>query len=557
MVLLGGCSWFSTPPSLPNGYLIPLEQPPSTVISELVFLVADNQLHNVYGEPVQLLRSGLADKIVPSSIRPVQLDFYGQDFLKWLVESRGKRYRIVHIGDAGDFSCTGEFKRFVEIMRQAKKGWVMSPGNHDGFFFGNEHRDASNDDWRAACRNAGDPMTKDVFVRLYLASLVLQQGPGYRALARYLGLDQLDREDLERIFSLIPGNGDWRYDDIPGSDHPFLRAVSWRINEEHPWRSFVVQEVDTTLGTSGPPSNSPGTDISVRIILLDTAQFDGAPTLVPLPPSRVNAGLTGELLPDQVDIAREWFRLNPEAVWVMIGHYPFDSLTKRAQGALDGLRRDFRVTLYVSAHTHAGQFIVHGNEEDKWLELNVGSILDWSLEVRTLQLYRADERLMLRSPRFTMHDLLRDREGVPANAEEWEAKPHEDDYYLRHEDLKDLDAHKTEIRLKNALLAAHHRLLRFNPTPPEASSIAPFWPPGCKNDEDVLEKIHNVMEHNQLDRKIEFLLALDRFERERPVEDPEKRSKFRLSQAIWASKYDSVHARKPLMDDWFIVFPKE
>jgi hypothetical protein len=206
MVLFGGCSWFSTTPSLPDGYLIPLEQPPSTVISELVFLVADNQLHNVYGEPVQLLRSGLADKIVPTAIRPVQLDFYGQDFLKWLVESRGKRYRIVHIGDANDFSCTGEFKRFAEIMRQAKKGWVMAPGNHEGFFFGNEHRDATNDDWLAACSNAGDPMTKDVFVRLYLASLVLQHGPGYRALARYLGLDQLDRADLERIFSLIPSN---------------------------------------------------------------------------------------------------------------------------------------------------------------------------------------------------------------------------------------------------------------------------------------------------------------------------------------------------------------
>jgi hypothetical protein len=557
MVLLGGCSWFSTSPSLPEGYLMPFEQPPSTVISELVFLVADNQLHNVYGEPVQLLRSELADKIVPTAIRPVQLDFYGQDFLKWVVESRGKRYRIVHIGDACDFSCTGEFERFLEIMREAKKGWVMLPGNHDGFFFGNEHRDPANDDWRAACKNAGGPLTKDLFVRLYLAALILQQGPGYRALARSLGLDQLGHADLERILSSIPDKGDWRYDDKPGGDHPFLHAVSWNIDGEHPWRSFVVQEVDTTLKNSHPPDTVPGGEISVRAILLDTAQYDRAPRLVPFPPYTFNAGVTGELLPDQIDIVLTWLNLHPDRLWTLIGHHPFDSLTQRTQEALDSLRRGFRIRLYVSAHTHAGQFMVHGKEEDKWLELNVGSILDWSLEIRTLQFFRVGERLMLRSPRYTMHELLRDLEGVPQNEGEWEAKPHEDDYYLRHEDLKHLDAYKTELRLKNTLLAAHHRLLRFNPTQPGASPTAPFWPPGCKSDEEVLEKIRTTIEHQRLDEKIEFLVALDRFERERPVEDPEKRSKFRLSQAIWASKYDFVHARKPLTDDWFIIFPEE
>lgn len=555
MVLLGGCSWFSAPLSLPEGYLIPFEQPSSTVISELVFLVADNQLHNIYGEPVQLLRSELADKIVPTAIRPVQLDFYGQDFLKWLVESRGERYRIVHIGDACDFSCTGEFERFLEIMSGAKRGWVMLPGNHDGFFFGNVHRDPANDDWRAACRNAGDPMTKDLFVRSYLAALVLQQGPGYRALAGWLGMDQLGHADRERILSLIPKKGDWRYGDKPGGDHPFLRAVSWNIDEEHPWRSFVLQEVDTTL--KHPPNTVTGGEISVRALLLDTAQYERAPRLVPFPPYIFNAGLTGEVLPDQLDIVLKWLKSNPDRVWTLVGHHPLDSLAQRTQEALDALRRRFRIRLYVSAHTHGGQFIVHGTGEDKWLELNVGSILDWSLEVRTLQFFRAGERLMLRSPRYTMHELLGEFEGVPQMEEEWEAKPREDDYYLRHEDLKHLDAYKTELRLKNTLLAAHHRLLRFNPTQPGASPTAPFWPPGCKTDEEVLDKIRNTMEHQRLDEKIEFLMALDRFEAKRPVEDPEKRSKFRLSQAIWASKYDFVHARKPLTDDWFVIFSEE
>ncbi len=557
VVLLGGCGWFSRPPSLPGGYLIPSGEPPSTVASQRVFLVADNQVHNVYGEPIPVLRTGLVDKIVQSAIRPIQLDFYGQDFLKWLVDSRSQRYPIVHVGDACNLSCTGEFSRFWEIMRRAKKGWVMAPGNHDGYFFGNYHRDPAGADWQAACRNAGRPMTKDRLVRLYLAALILQEGPGYQALARHLGLDGSDHTDLEELSPLIPERGDWRYAREERDERPFLRAISWRIDKTQPWRSFVVQEADLSLDRSVFPDSALGFDISIRVILLDTTQYHGAPTLVPLPPATVNAGLTGELLIDQFEIVQSWVNSHPDGVWVLLGHHPFDSLSQRTLAPFDDLRRTAKALLYVSAHTHAGQFMVHGSGKDRWLELNVGSILDWSLEVRTLQFYRAGERLMLRSPRFTMHELLRRFEGVPTNDELWEAKPGEADYYLRHEDLKDLDAFKTEIRLKNALLAAHHRLLRFNRTQAHIPGDASFWPPDCQSDDDVLERIDRVIRHEGLDEKIEFLMALNRFERERPVADPEKRSKFRLSQAIWASKYDSVHARQPLVDDWFIIFPEE
>ncbi|MFQ6093870.1 MAG: hypothetical protein ACE5OR_14555, partial [bacterium] len=111
--------------------------------------------------------------------------------------------------------------------------------------------------------------------------------------------------------------------------------------------------------------------------------------------------------------------------------------------------------------------------------------------------------------------------------------------------------------LKDALLAAHHRLLRFNPTKAGTPSDAPFWPACCKNDKAVLQEITRVIKDHRLDKKIAFLVELDHFERERPVEDPEKRKKFRLSQAMWASKYDSVHSRKPLVENLFIIFPKE
>lgn len=559
--LLDGCAWLSAaPPSLPQGYLLPAHKPTSQLVSRRVVLVADNQLHNLYGEPVPFLRTELANRIVQPAIRPVQLDFYGQDLLRWVVEDQGRFSPIIHIGDACDLSCTGEFRKFWDIIRQAANGWVMVAGNHDGFFFGNEHRDATNDDWRAACKHAGEPMTKDLFVRYYMAALLLQPGTDYRALARDLGLHdaQLDGANLDRIAQWIPSRGDWRHANQTADDRAFLQAVSWRIDAERPWRSFVVQEVDLTLDRASLPKPEAGVGVSARAILLDTAQYAAAPTLLPTP-FTVNAGLTGELLPDQLAIVRSWLQspAKTDQGWVLVGHHPFDSLRKEAREAIEALRKSARVLLYVSAHTHAGQFIVHDSEEGNWLELNVGSILDWWLEIRTLQWHRAGDRWLLRSPRFTMHDWLQEFEGVPANDEAWEAKPEDADYYLRYEDLRDLDAHRTEVRLKNTLLAAHQRLLRFNRTEGGAAPEASFWPPGCRSDEDVLDKISRVMQDNRLEQKIEFLLELDRFERERPVADPEQRRKFRLSQAIWASKYDSVHSRKPLVDDWFILFPKE
>jgi hypothetical protein len=546
VVVLTGCSWFSTLPSLPKSYSIPLNEPPSSYLSRRVILIGDNQLHNLYNDPVPLFRTGAADKIVQSAIRPVQLDFYGQDFLKWVVENtRGEP--IVHMGDACDFSCTGEFERFSEIMQKAKGGWVMAPGNHDGFFYGNEHRDVEKGDWPAACRNAGEPMTKDRWVRLYLAALVLQRGPEYQELTRNFGLEHVAHGDFKQASTAILSKnltqGNWQYK-APGL--PFLRSLSWKINEQDPWRSFVVQEVDLSLDAS----------ISIRAILLDTAQYEEKPILLPL--SR-NAGVTGELLEDQLGVVKSWIESdqNRKRVWVLIGHHPFDDLSPRSQKALDDLRKKTGALVYVSAHTHAGQFIVHDpdQEKDKWLELNMGSILDWSLEFRTFQIERSkeDARLVLRSPRYTMHERLYRFMQLPINDEIWEARPGDKDYYLGHENLKDLDAHKTEIQLKNALLATFQRLIRFNPT--KAGDQDTPWPSCCRNDEAVLAAIDRAVKDESLEKKIEFLLELDRFERGRRVGDADMHQKYRLSQAIWASKYDSVHTRKPLEDNWFIIFP--
>jgi len=88
MVLFSGCSWFSPSPLfLPTSYQIGEIQFRSITAASLpVILVADNQLHNLYGNPVPILRTSLIDEYVPTAIRPVPLDFYGQDFLEWVVK---------------------------------------------------------------------------------------------------------------------------------------------------------------------------------------------------------------------------------------------------------------------------------------------------------------------------------------------------------------------------------------------------------------------------------------------------------------------------------------
>lgn len=596
--MLIACSAFTPPPSLPRTYLISQSDPQEAkTISQPVWLVADNQLHNLYGEPIRLLRTGLADQYVESAIRSVQLDFYGEYLLRWFLERQASTdpvHPVIHLGDACDISCTGEFERFLEIMHLARGGWVMAPGNHDGFFFGNEHRDPEGDhEWSGACKNAGEPMTKEKFVRLYLEVLNDQYG-----------------QDGQPLWTgpSIPSQGNWRYDTERGErrDHPFLSAVAWNIDGAHPWRSFVVQELDLSV---------PDKPVQVKSVILDTTQYQWKPSLLPL---SINAGITGQLLDNQLDVVRSWvvqrlgLETGKQCLWVLLGHHPFQKLATSSQEGVDDLRKRSGALLYVSAHEHNGKFIVNGKGQDEgnWLELNIGSVLDWPAEARWFRLIRAKiegakglrmlqrparaypealKRLrikpgapapeeewvvLLDTPRRVIEECLRE-EGVPAHERRWEATPNDPDYYLRHEDLRDLDAVRAEIILKSTLLASHRRLLKNNPT--VAGVTGDFWPGGCTNDAMVIDRIDGLLGESQRQLQTSekpedekallqvmsvqrgdltvFLTEFDRFENLRPVQDPETHRRYRLSQAVWASWYDSVHARNAPVNSRYIVFP--
>lgn len=99
-------------------------------LSPKIYLVADNQRHELLGDGVRLFRTSVADEVTQVAIRPPQLDLFGQDLLHEALSIADGF--VLHLGDACDISNTGEFARFAWDMRNAPQGWVMAPGNHDG-----------------------------------------------------------------------------------------------------------------------------------------------------------------------------------------------------------------------------------------------------------------------------------------------------------------------------------------------------------------------------------------------------------------------------------------
>jgi len=550
VLFLAACA--GPPQNLPGTWDIGLPAADEATYSRRVVLVADNQLHNLFADPVPLRRSAAADRLVPVAIRPTQLDFFGSELLEWALD-RTSKTPAVHLGDGCNLACVGEFVRFVWHMRRARAGWVMAPGNHDGYFFGNEHADESGTAWQAACRHITPPLLKDRFVRLYVAALLLQRNVVPPSFRLELGLDPEPPPEptwselegrLRGLGARLPPALSWRK---TGSERGLLSAIAWRIDSERPWRSFVVQEIDLSE------------DFPARGLLLDTCQYRSAPSLIPLGFLGVNSGLNGEILEDQAEAAEGWTGREPGAAWALMGHHPYDALTSRGRRAVDGLRARAGGGVFVSAHTHAGSYRLHGSGEATWIELNVGSILDWPIERRSLQFARARGHLWVRAPREDLGPVVQEEflsEGFPPD---WEARPEEPDFFLRYAHLTTTSTRATEMVLRDGLLAAWRRMLEHVPTLPEAppgDREPTKWPAGTGSDREVRARIERTMgEGVSIETKVGLLVELEEFDRTRTRDEAAAR-KYRLVQAWWASKYEALTGRRPAQDDWTVAFPE-
>lgn len=521
-VVLGLPACKTPPPPISSQYEISPDKPDGFALTKNVMLVADNQLNHLYGDPIWM-RSELTDQIVSVTIRPIQQDLFAGNVLRWALELYGTRRPVIHLGDGTNIACRGEYEAFSEIMSTAGT-WVMAPGNHDAYLLGNVHFEIGS--WEKACRRAGGPMTKDILVESYLAHL----------------LDQ--HEELRGQYGELPASGEWR---SQGDAMTFLRAVAWTIDREQPWRSFVVQELDLGLPNSQPP---------VAVILFDSSQFARAPVLVPTPIAP-NAGVTGAVQDDQFAIVEKWLDNGAEArtMTLFMSHHPFGDLAESAQEKIEALRKEHSVTLYVSAHTHNGQYFVRGGA-DGWLELNVGSIVDWPIEFRTLSIHEDrdhPENLVFRTPLFRIPDSWESL--VPPQAPQcdpdWEAKPEDPDYYLSFADGNSPDPLQTQLALMDVALHAYRRLVVTVPS----AADNPNWPECCANDEVIVQEIDRALGAD-LEAKISLLIALGEFDRDRSAADPQVHRDYRVCQAVWASKYDSLGRRQPEASDPYIVYSR-
>jgi predicted phosphodiesterase len=561
-------------PDVPSRY-VPAWEPfdpkaPGWEATGKVLLVSDTQVHNLLSQALPE-RNLSVEAASGTAIRPPQLDLFAPEVLEFILRHEAKDVDLVlHLGDALDLACEGELDAFLAVMQAGGKPWLMAPGNHDFYYFGSYDPDAP-ELWAAACHGAGGRVDKITFIRRYVGALcqqhafaplaeALQQRPGQGAPA-------------------LPSDFEWHRPE--GAVSPLL-AIAWHIDPQRPWRSFLLQMAQVP--------QAPGSNLRARMLLLDSCQYWYRPALIPNAwaswPVAMNCGFTGEMLPDQLRLARAWIEADAAGTsTVMMCHHPFQSLAPRTRSSVGWLWREHHVGLLVTGHTHRGYYQNHdlGGASDE-LELNLGSTTDWPMEWRTLQGFvnREQHQIYVRAERHTLVPVLREESGCFAPGWEVPFGAPDDyrgyrqgqsangllfDFYLAHHlvpwwlpppvVLANAAARATEEQVKQTLLWTYLRLIQTFPTDPAS---APPWPAGCHDDLAVLQRIQDLaVRTDAMDAQIDLLAELQRFEHQRKSRDPrtgeptdQERLRFKLSQAAWASRYESTRGRRLQVEDELI-----
>jgi calcineurin-like phosphoesterase family protein len=481
-----------------------------------VTLIGDDQKFHI-GDKAFLFRSGFTDAHVSdSAVRVPQQDLFGDSLLA--LAAKSKDGVVAHLGDAMDLSCADEWDEFSRIMDQSGSRWFWTPGNHDGYFFGNFV--APQTQWNDACFPS-QPITMARAIERYVTE----------HLTRYAG----GALDLQQSSWSCPSAGGCR---------GLLRAAwSVRRNEDY-YTSFLIQEIEIP---AGPPAAS--------LILVDTSTYDRPPKVIAPgePGLHLAAGQTGGLGPTQLSLLEDWIRqaaLQGRTV-VVAGHHPFSDIDQASQAVLSRLIEAGQVVTYISAHTHWGQYFTHADSHGyAWLEPNLGSIIDYDSEFGTLTLGFHDEAKFVRMARTPTSSFTGDAYGdlgIRCENPEWLARPDDPDFYTRYKTTRSPQPTAVELLYYSTMLAALDRYWRCVPTddsapPPGAFSTSDFQDcPShrgiCRPDSEVHAAIQDTLATGNLDqirKKVLDLLALDRT---RPA-DTCLRREYRVCQALWGAEYE-------------------
>lgn len=390
-----------------------LNSPKKGMVDLPIYFISDNQFQNYLSDPTAL-RNKISDKLVGVAIRPPLLDLFAKDLFLFSMGKYSKDKFVIHLGDALNTSCKSEWKSFEEAINgsglgdRIHKGWVMAPGNHDSFFFGNTLSVSLSQggpvlkSWVDACNTVYPPLkkgnpkdfifTKDVFVKSYYRNL-LNEG-------KENPLDFPKVKDVKCFFNSKKSKNvwyekgtamaicDWKNKEPNGFIQKFRLTYPKKDDIKLSYRSYILQEVNL--------SKFFNLDFKIKGIILDTTDYRNTPTmvtgairgLVHLPGSKLNSGLNGEFGLDQIKTIKRWISENdPNTLYFFIGHHNLDSLDQDSRKSLYEILKSAQNAIYISAHTHEGFIKDHGNIK----EINIGSITDFPNETMELSLKFSEE----------------------------------------------------------------------------------------------------------------------------------------------------------------------
>jgi predicted phosphodiesterase len=364
-----------------------------------VFFISDNQFHNYLSDPTAL-RNVIADRFVRVAIRPPLQDLFASDLFLYALEKYSRNNFVIQLGDALNISCKNEWKRFEESMntqlagRRINNGWVMVPGNHDSFFFGNTLGIQVSESspvlkaWIDACNTVYPPLreqiakdfifTKDVFVKNYYRNL-LNQGkenpidfPKLKNVDCYFNSQRTKNVWYEKGTAMALC--DWQNNNPDGFLQKFRFTYPQRDDVILSYRAYIVQEINLSKFFKG--------DIKVKGILLDTSDYKNTPTLVTgairsmihLPGTKYNAGVNGSLGKDQIETIKRWIREDGgNSFYIFMSHHNLVHIDEDSRKKLNEIFQMTKNNLYISSHTHEG-FI---KDQGVIKEINLGSITDF------------------------------------------------------------------------------------------------------------------------------------------------------------------------------------
>jgi hypothetical protein len=151
------------------------------------------------------------------------------------------------------------------------------------------------------------------------------------------------------------------------------------------------------------------------------------------------------------------------------------------------------------------------------------------------------------------------------------------DYYMSFAEMTDTDPITTEMKLKDVLLHTYARMIRAIPSRhvtleeseiqssetkvdgidlTDNARVYPATVEGWISDTHVKLDLAKAIKSEDLPAKTNFLIRIRKWDLERPVDDKKKQENYRLYQAIMASRYDKMRAKKPGTSNWYMTFPR-